>query len=379
MRIMKNLVGMEQELMKKMFVVLVFCFISVGIISHAETANPVKRVLILHWQNAYAEVPQIMDQSIINTFESDTTLDIEYYTEYLDFSKFTTSEIQAATLKLLHMKYAKLNLDAVITTELADYHFVTEHRNDLFPDVPLIFSGLSESIDTSLGIPPNATGNFKVSEVDPTIEVIKKLQPDVENIVFVIGSGQIEASYYRLIKNSMIKYADDFNTSYTIDMTFEEINALLKQLPIQTAVVYTSVYMDSKGTNLNPGKVLDSLCLYSTAPIYVFSDAFIQKDVVGGHIISYEMTGKDLAERALAIFHGKKADEIPVTTLKSINTFNWSELQKWDIKEKTLPNDSVILGKQESVKNQVGIRIIYFISGGLFLLFIILIKQHLKL
>lgn len=347
-------------------------------ISYAEENHETKRVLILHWQDAYEEIPMIMDRSLKETLEKDTEYHIEYYTEYLNFSKFTSDEVQGATIDLLRKKYTKLKLDAVITTELADYYFFIEHRAELFPSVPLIFSALNESIDTSLGIPPNATGNFKAAEVDTTIKLIKKIQPEISNLVFVVGSGQVEALYYRFIKNSMLDYADDYTTTYTIDMSFEEIRGLLKQLPEHTAVIYTGMYTDAKGKGLNPGDALASLSENCTAPIYVFSDAFLNENVVGGNLISYELTGRDLAERALAIFHGKKAEEIPTASLKSVYKFNWTELNKWDIKETTLPKGSVVMGKPTVDQGQSGLEFIYFILGICSVLLVSTLHRFLK-
>lgn len=341
--------------------------------SHDAPADDVKRVVILHWQNAYADVTYEFDKGLRETLRSDSTLSLEIYTEYLQLDALTNPEIQEATLALLEKKYAAIKADVLIASEIIDSNYVLEHRERIFPNVPLVYLGISESTKVSSGLPENSTGGNLLSDIHGSIRLIQQMQPEVDKLLFIMGSGQTEAAYHRVIKNTMLQYSEQFTTTYTIDMSFNEILNLVKQLPPNTAVFYTGLLQDATGKGLNPGNSLKDISKHTTAPIYIFTDAYLDYDVVGGFVFNISEIGKDFGRRALAILHGEKAEDLKLTTFKQANVVRMDQLKKWQINTKDLPRDTLIIRDIENAADSETSLILLLAVFGLGVAFALII------
>lgn len=332
-----------------------------GFSNSKNAEDEVKRVVVIHWQNAYADLTYQFDKHLRETLRSDDTLNIEIYTEYLQFDVLTDPEIQESTLELVEKKYKNLKIDVLITSEIFDANYIFEHRERIFPNVPLVYYKISETSTVNSEISKNTNGMILLSEIHHSIEVIQQLQPEIDKLLFIIGTGKTEASYHRVIKNTMLQYSEQYTCSYTIDMSYSEIINLVKTLPPHTAVFYTGLSRDSLGKGLNPGNALKSICKYSTAPVYVFSDAYFDYDVVGGYVFNVSEIAKNSGGRALAILHGEKVESLISKTDQMTHVFKADQLEKWQINKSDLPRGSIIINNKNMLDTS---------SNKLFLVFV---------
>jgi PAS domain S-box-containing protein len=70
--------------------------------------------------------------------------------------------------------------------------------------------------------------------------------------------------------------------------------------------------------------------------------------IVGGYIITSEATATKVAEIAMRIANGARAQDIPVEGAPTAPMFDWRQLRRWGISEDQLPPGSVIRFKEES-------------------------------
>jgi len=68
--------------------------------------------------------------------------------------------------------------------------------------------------------------------------------------------------------------------------------------------------------------------------------------MVGGYLQGPEMNGARVAELAVRILNGTRAQDIPVEAAQKAPMFDWRQLRRWGISEDNLPPGSVVLFKQ---------------------------------
>src|SRR5262245_12247222 len=154
-------------------------------ITRAETLKP-KRVLTLYWYDKDFPANIRFDRGLQTVF---SPAGVEYYAEYFEPNRFP-GEGQADALRdYLRRKYSDRKIDALIAMSTVSADFLLTHRDELFPDVPIVFhtntrTELNErAAGTSTGVIPDDVHAR-------TLEGALRLHPNVEH-VFVI-SGTIE-------------------------------------------------------------------------------------------------------------------------------------------------------------------------------------------
>lgn len=366
-------ISRKQDLFLKTFSVLLFCcvFFGFGQVAVAASEGTEKNVLILHFQDAFSQGVLIEDQNFRSAFKNSSDLKVNLYTEYLNYYSFNSETIQAETLKLLKLKYSDMKLDLVIAVDDAEYKYALLHREELFPNIPIVYTAANMGSQMTTTGNVLATGNYKNLDLEKNVDLIKVLEPDVKNLVVVTGSGKLDANYDRVAKNVLSNYSNQLSVSYTIDMSYSEIKSLLTSLPEHTAVLYIAIYNDGKGDSFNPRDALAELCKLSNAPIYGVSDTYIGTGMVGGSLISYDDLSKDAAQKALRILKGEPADKIPDSIMSNRTYLDGSVLEKWHIDFKRIPNEAVVLNRPIDYwdrKNSKYILIIGLASGIVFTL-----------
>src|SRR6516225_7525590 len=108
--------------------------------SAAASRDRNKRVLVLFTARRDAPytiaVENVFRQTLVNSLSGR----IDYYTEFIDLSRFSGEEYENTILDFLKRKYAHVQPDVIVSDGVASFDFLAEHRTDVFPDVPIVFS-----------------------------------------------------------------------------------------------------------------------------------------------------------------------------------------------------------------------------------------------
>ena len=74
---------------------------------------------------------------------SGSEIPVDYYAEYLEADRFGSSAFAALAEYSVRRKYLRRRIDLVIAVTNDSLAFVLDHRDELFPDVPIVFSGVA--------------------------------------------------------------------------------------------------------------------------------------------------------------------------------------------------------------------------------------------
>jgi two-component system, NarL family, sensor kinase len=134
-------------------------------------------------------------------------------------------------------------------------------------------------------------------------------------------------------------------------------------LPKRSILLYVwQQALNEQGKILESADILALIAQSAPVPIYGMSGLIVGNGIVGGYITTSAASGTKVAEIALRVVNGARAQDIPVERAPTIPLFDWRQLQHWGISEAGLPAGSVVRFKQLSLWEGYKWRIIGVIS-----------------
>jgi hypothetical protein len=114
------------------------------------------------------------------------------------------------------------------------------------------------------------------------------------------------------------------------------------------------------GINADPERrystAVEALPLIAEAtnrPIIGDADTELDAGAIGGFVLVTDEVGKNAGQLLMRILNGEDVSDIPVTTNSTLRPiFDWRQLQKWNISDRTLPTGSAIRFRPPSMWEQ---------------------------
>jgi hypothetical protein len=101
-----------------------------------------KNVLVLCSERPDLPAVRLVEQSLRDAFGAATSPGVEWFSEYLDFGRFSAAEQEATLGRYLRERYADRRIDLVLPIAGQALAFALRHREELFPGVPIVFAVL---------------------------------------------------------------------------------------------------------------------------------------------------------------------------------------------------------------------------------------------
>jgi len=334
------------QFLRRWIISLVFACASFLASTHsnaAEREQP-KRVLIISTGSRLASGFIIADQQLLQTLGKIQSPPIDTYAENLDLIRFSNANYQRIFRDYLTAKYAEFPPDLVILIFVGNLGISGKLLPQLFPNTPIIIAGLTEE---------NLQGNefeHRVSgvaqRIDPraTLELIDRLQPEVNRIIVIGGTAEVDRQVTQRVKQSAQRFKDRFTVEIWDQLTIDELREAVKNLPERTAILFGRMFRDAAGQALISSETAQTLAQLANAPMYVMTDANLGTAAVGGSIASIEAIGKRAGELARLTLTRTAPASLPLEIrTDSVPTFNWGALKRWRINESRLPPNSTVL------------------------------------
>ena len=71
--------------------------------------------------------------------------------------------------------------------------------------------------------------------------------------------------------------------------------------------------------------------------------------MIGGYVMPSRLTAKAIAGMVLQIAHGTPVADLPPADATAIPVFDWQQLERWHISERSLPTGSVVLNRPPAI------------------------------
>lgn len=276
--------------------------------------------------------------------------------------------------ELYKSSFSDIKFDAVIGLDDNAFDFLLKYGDELFPNIPVVFSGIHNFNKSIISEHPLFTGRVKGNDVQGTIDIALKLHPNTKQ-VFVIGDdAEAKEWLIPLYKNKVnILFCDEKNIL--------KVKQKINELPKDTVIYFAGTIKDDTGQDMSVQSSTEFLFKDINIPVY--SPYYIQLNTesVGGVITNGTDLGKEVGKLALRILDGEKPSNIPVSEDSSHNyMFNYEKLKQFHINLNDLPKGSQIVN--EPTKSYVISKIlILYVTAIVILIFtlgLIFIKRNIR-
>jgi PAS domain S-box-containing protein len=300
-------------------------------------------VLVLYWYDRAFSSTSRWEETFETALQAGSNERIEYYPEFLQSDKFPGEQQSQALHDYLKQKYAARPIDVVVAQLEAPLDFFLKYRHDLFPDVPIVFYTQSLPRPDQRVSNPGLTGLFVFGNYRKSIDLSLSLHPNTEQIFIVSGTLHHDGQFEKAARDELRDYDGRLKINFLTDLAPADLVARTKSLPERSIILYVwQQAFDANGRVLETAEILDSVARTSSVPIDCMSVGAVGRGAVGGYVYSPDAGAKKLAEVVRRILNGEQPQNIPIEIAPKEFMFDWRELQRWNISEKSLPKGSIV-------------------------------------
>jgi signal transduction histidine kinase len=274
----------------------------------------------------------------------------EPYYEYLDAVRFPDRAHHDGFRDAIRRKYGDVRFSLVIPVAGTAMQFVNEMRDELWPNVPVLFTRYNAS--QPLAVPlreHDMVLGFEFS-LHTALETIKAAVPGTTHVAVawdegMAGRGQTAdaAAEFRSV---------DLQTIDLNGLPLADLLSRLRRLPDHAVVLLgvSSSQLDSE-RSMNPAWPLcEAASTAANRPTFMLGAHFLGCGIVGGLLRDFSAIGRIVGERALSALAGRQApDEVIPLAAFTARAFDARQLERWNIDEGRLPRGSVIRFRQPSL------------------------------
>jgi signal transduction histidine kinase len=241
-------------------------------------------------------------------------------------------------------KYTGKKIDVVLTVMAPALDFMVKHRNEIFPGVPIVSCGVEQRQLIERPSENKMTGVFVKRDFAKTAELVLRVRPQTRRMIFIAGTSDYDRGLTELARVDLRAFENRIPITYLTNLPLSELLKEVGKLPPDSVVLISSVFQDGAGIAFDPYEVVSLVSQRASVPTFGFTDQYMGRGILGGHVFSMESEGGKAAEIITRILHGKKAGDIPLVEAgPSFDTFDWKQLRRWQIDPATLPKGSLVL------------------------------------
>jgi two-component system sensor histidine kinase/response regulator len=274
---------------------------------------------------------------------------LEFHFEYMDTKRANDDKYIQMLHDLFRYKYRKTRLATIIVSDNFAFEFLRKYRDELFPEVPVVFCGVNFFRDKMLEGKRLFTGAAENFDAASTLDIMLKLHPTTREI-FVLNDADVTGlAWADDIRSQISGRHPHLSIRYAEPMTRAQAIERVAALPSDTLVLIGVFLRDAAGEYVLASDFARQLSKASPVPVYALLDLYIGYGAVGGQIIDGYHQGALAAGIAKRVLAGEAADQIPVLKKNVARPiFDLQQLKRFGLAEKKLPEGSLILNRPYS-------------------------------
>ena len=296
------------------------------------------RVLILNGMDPYLPAFLAIDSAMRANLADETPRRIIFFAEPLDAQRFPVQVLEPEYLALLTKKYSTLRVDVVVAVTQAALEFFERHGERLWPGARLVYVGFPGEVIRPAELPANTTGVVTHLDIEGTIDLARRLQPDARRILVVSGVSDLDRRAEQLARQALSMKAGNATAEYLSGLPLPELTARVASEPANSIVLYLAQFRDRDGRPYTPREVLRSISAKSVAPVYSVAETYVRFGMVAGSMESYAYKEAE-HRRAGTCGAGGRAGRSESRPARSAEPMYCGRavLERWSLDERRLP------------------------------------------
>ena len=309
----------------------------------------------------------LVEQSAIDELRKLHAGELELYSEYLDIVRFPSKTFHSLFRDYLRNKYVDDVPDVIVLIFVGNLVVAQQLLDDIFPGTPVVAVGLSEEELSGSKVSQYLAGTVQRSDPGGTIELILRLQPEIERILLIGGVAEVDRQVMARATKVARSFGGRVEVEVWADRSMDAILQGVSALPPRTAILFTRMFRDGAGRAVISSQAAQAIAKVSNAPVYVMSDPMLGTGAVGGSVADTLALGKRAGELGELILRGAEPKSLRLEVRSTgVPIFDWRALQRWRIGESRLPQNSRVHFRPTSIWDQYRGYIV--IALGVFLL-----------
>ena len=339
---------------------LICCFLlvlSVLAISEEESVGRAengvsKRVLLLNsYGQSYKWTRSIVDGA--SSVLLGQGKHVELSVEDMD-SMYVKEQAYFPLLKDVYEYKWKKPFDLILASDDTAFQFLLQHRQQLFPQTPVVFCGVNDYNPEMLeGQEAWYTGVAEVSDLKSTLETALHIQPQVRH-VYVINDKTNTGRAIDKEREVLQSQFPQLQFHRLEGKTMTELENTVSSLGEDSIVLLLVFFEDAQGQSFSYQEAAARLAARSSVPVYGAWDFYLGHGILGGKLVSGFDQGRVAAQIAVRVLEGESPAKIPVVR-ESMNRFQFDDLQlrRFGIAKEQLPPGSLIVNRSYIDQKQV--------------------------
>jgi PAS domain S-box-containing protein len=240
--------------------------------------------------------------------------------------------------------------DLVIVSAFPALRFALDHRDQMFPGVPIFFEGVDVTRIQGLKMGTGVTGiTEKVDDyLRGSLDFALRSHPDTRNVAVISGLSDFEKYWKERLRKEVGAHQGNLQFIEFVGLPAQTVLNQVSLLPAHT-IVFAQVFSpDSAHAVVS---VFDLIAAISQRfPTYSIFNYCMGHGCIGGLYPDAEEEGREAGEIAARVLSGEKPENIPVEQEAGSHlVVDWRELRHWNIPESALPSGTVVLYREPTL------------------------------
>lgn len=332
---------------------LLWCAVIIAGLTGSQARASELQIFLLHsYHQEYAWTRSQNDGFVREISVALADRDLSFATEYLDTKRvLSTLPYRQLFADYLREKYRGYRPDLIFSTDDNALQFLLEYHEQLFPGVPVVFSGVNgfevePRLDRSI-----YTGVYEVKDSAGNIALVSRLFPENKQILVVGDNSETDVAIRNTILALAAREGSSGRFSFLSENRLQRLENRLRQYG-QGVILLTTIggLHNETGQPVALGKAIKSISRAGDFVIVSMEDAYLLDGVLGGIVTSGEAQGRAAAGMAVKILRDKmQVSGIAPEAGPNVPTFDHRQLERLKIARNSLPEKTRILNAPRSI------------------------------
>lgn len=366
-----------------LFSLVIFITVVVGIVFPKITEAQIQQNIVI--LNSYHKEFTWSDEQTDGMIQELRKLGADpiFHVEYMDWKYSPTEDNLRLRYEQYKLRYATRKIDLVMTTDDAALKFAIMHRQELFSNAPIVYTGvIEESAKLLTDGKKDITGVYEKFDTEGTVRLMYQLNPSLQRIYLAYDNTESGLQTLGPMEEAIYKINPNFQIVHLNLLTFGEIMKTLSMIPPNdnSAVLINTYSRDIEGSTMEMERYVKLFSESSSVPSYILYHFDSGFGAVGGSLTRGQHQGEAAAKLAIQILKGAKASTMPVveSTLRDI-VLDYKQLERYNIPTDNLPPGTTLINRPQSFYDQYKTAV--WTASGVFLLmswFILVLIRNIR-
>ncbi|APV50570.1 hypothetical protein BWI17_13255 [Betaproteobacteria bacterium GR16-43] len=277
---------------------------------------------------------------------------VAVYAETLDFTRFGDARSEAALRTYLEEKYRGMRFAAIVAVGAPALAQEMRWRPGLWRGTPIVFGAIDPASLSRMNLEPGVTGIVMQRKLGSMLDAARLAVPGLKGVV-ILGGTLPRDVYRRHYVNELPALAREVAVTDLTGRPLREQLESVRTLPADTAILYTSLFVDDEGTRYSSPEALAEIARVANRPILVDVASLVGSGATGGFAIDNVSYGREVAALTLRVIDGANVGALPIQASEYTRPiFDHRQLERWRIREADLPSGSDIRFRSPSAWEQ---------------------------